>query len=324
MGEYIYVGATDGHVRAFSSRDLSLAGELDVKVRILGHLILYGGALVFPGENRHVFGVSRNLKLLFDWAAPNPRSKYLAVNGKLIRSSPFVGFVKVAVLDLEEQGFGPEKKVSCTFNTPVVHNGRLYYPNGGGSVSYDGFSVEEHSGKLGIREYRINQSSDYPVAYGTGGVYEVNEQMRPVRCLVPRKLALAAAVNKEIIAALVSKVEKGAPDVLQAWKESGEQLALNYTTSRYNSHPRSAPILVPFENGFLFVGREILYVDPHKEKPVWRFWPGGLSHESSSTFRRPVICGGFVYVTHCSGQLYMFIKSRILGADHVQKNPDEE
>lgn len=312
VGDRVYVGAADGRLRAFDTKTLSLAGELDVKAAITSPLAFYDGVIVFPTWNRHVRGVSPDLKQVFDWPAPGEWSLYIPLGDKLIRSSPYNEFSHVAVLDLDKQGFGPEERVDCSVNRPVIHNERLYYPQkGGGSASYDGRAVMVHTRKLTVDEYRVSDSGEYPIAYGSGGTYRVDDHLRPVEQLTttPGK-TFAATVNKGILVTLSG--ENGMSDwTLEAYQETGEKLPLNYRTPRYN-HPTMdlLPTLLPFGDGFLLVGRDILYVSPHQEKPIWRFRPGGLQDLDSPAFKGPVILGDCVMFTGRGG-LYVFDKNRM-------------
>jgi outer membrane protein assembly factor BamB len=326
VGDKIFVGSSDGYLRAYSTPDLSSMDKLDVKTGITSQLPLFDNVIVFPTDNRHVCGVSQKLQLLFDWSASNPLSLYLTLNGKLICSSLYLGFSDVGVLDLEKQGFGPMVRINCVANTPVIYKGRLYYPNvGGGSTSYDGASTQTHPARMEVDQYRVNPSGDYPVAYGTGGVYEVDEEVRPIKLLVASPRAVfAAAVNNGVIAAFSQGTKSSDPWLLEAWKESGEKLPLTYATQRYNPQLAYAPILIRFEKGFLFIGREIVYVEHSREKAVWRFWPGGFQGEVYPEFREPVVHGDYVYITHKSGDLYVFSKSKILQTDSPEKSVKNE
>jgi outer membrane protein assembly factor BamB len=313
VGERLYVGSTDGRLRAFDAKTLSLGGELDVEAAITSSLAFYDGVIVFPTWNRHVRGVRPDLIQLFDWSAPGENSVYIPVADKLIRSSPYIGFAHVAVLDLEKQGFGPEAQVDCSVNCPIVHNKRLYYPQkGGGSASYDGETVASHTAKLAVEEYRVSDTGEFPIAYGSGGAYRVDEHMQPAEQLTttPGK-TLAATVNKGIIVTL-SMRNDGSDWMLEAWRETGEKLPLNYRTPPYyHTTMNPLPNLLPLGEAFLLVGREIACVSPYEEKPTWAFWPGGLADSDPPSFKGPVIDGDSVMFTHGVGDLYVFDKNRI-------------
>lgn len=312
VGDRIYVGARDGLLRAFDTKALSLAGELDVMAPITSPLALYDGVIVFPTRNRHVRGVSPDLKELFDWPATGENSLYIPLGEKLVRSSPFIGFSHVCVLDLDRQSFGPEERVDCSVNLPVRHNDRLYYPQkGGGSATYDGRVVAVQPPKVTVDQYRVSDSGEHPIAYGSGGTYRVDGHLRPVERLTttPGK-TYAATVNKGILVTLSGKNEMS-NWILEAHRVTGEKLPLNYRTPRYN-HPtmERLPTLLPFADGFLLVGRDIVYVSPDQAKPIWRFWPGGLQDLDSPAFKGPAACGDRVVFTGRGG-LYVFDKSRM-------------
>jgi len=325
IGEHLYVGSADGRLRRFRVADLSPAGELNVKVAIGPHLAVFGNALVFPTANRHVQGASRDLRRLFDWSAPNPYSRYLVVNDQLIRSSGYTGLVSAAALDLEQKGFRAGHEIKTLCNRPVLHRGRLYYPAaGGGSGSFDGERGETHPPRLEVRQYRVNPLGDRPVAFGEGGVYKVDEHLRPVKRLIelPGRAA-GAVIHRGVIVALCERPDGSGARTLQAWSGTGAKLALHHSPRRRYGGLTDAPALLPFGGGVLLVGRELAYVEPDSRDAVWRFWPGDGRAGSRTTFRRPIILGDGVFVTHRSGHLYLFSKARILGnrpaADTVPK-----
>jgi len=314
IGGHLYVGSADGRLRRFRTEDLAPAGELDVKVAIGPHLAVFDNALVFPTANRHVQGASRDLRRLFDWSAPNPASRYVVVNGRLIRSSGYVGFVKVAVLDLERKGFCARHRIDCQYNTPVVHRGRVYYPTGGGgSRSFDGDRVETHPAKLKVANYRVNARGDRPVAFGTGGVYEVDEHLRPVKRIVelPGRAA-GAVIHRGTTVALCERRDGSGRRTLNAWDRAGAKLPLQCGPRRAYGHLDRAPALLPFGDGVLVVGRELTYVDPSRKDAVWQFWPGASQKGRLAMFRGPLVVGNKVYVTHTDGYLSEFSKLRIL------------
>jgi hypothetical protein len=120
-------------------------------------------------------------------------------------------------------------------------------------------------------------------------------------------------MNKSIVVTLSG--ENARTDwILEAWKETGDKLPLNHRTPRYD-HPTMdhLPTLLPFGDGFLLIGRDILYVSPDQEKPIWRFWPGGLQDLDSPAFKGPAVCGDRV-VFSGRGGLHIFDKTRMTRA----------
>ena len=321
IGDKVYVGSGGGRMRAYQAADFSLAGSLDLNARIAPGLTAFGDTLVLSttqGRQRRVIGVRPDLRRVFDCPAPGRDSRWVVLNGALICSTGYKSWVEVAPLEPNKQRLGPQKRIECLYNTPVRHRGRLYYPTvGGGSRSYDGARVADHPSKLKVSHYRVNPRGDRPVAFGVGGVYEVDEHLRPAKRIVTLAGWNGGAImHRGVVVVLCVDATDSPTWVLRAWDGAGAKLPLEHATLRYRGRLDNVPDLLPLGGGVLLAGRDLVYVDPRKKDRVWQFWPGGgrslAAWAPPPRFREPLVIGDRVYATHEAGYLYEFSKLRIL------------
>ena len=315
VGDRILVGNRDGNLRAYQTGDLSTVAELKLGTGITQSPTIYDRALIFPTADKHVCGASGRLQLLFRWPVSNLFSRYVSMRNKLVSSSFHGRYARVAVLELEGGALGPTMEINCSSNAPVLHDQRLYYPaKGGGSTSYDGAVSVFYPPKLEVADYQVSDTGEVRLAFGSGGVYEVDEHLRPSKRLISTPArALAATVNAGAVGVLSEDRQHGSIWRLEAWTRSGAKLPLMHQTPRYRGGFRWSPRLLPFGEGFLMVGRDLVYVAPREKLPVWRLAPDKLEDATVPKFRGPVVLGDKVFVTHSSGFLYMIQKARMLG-----------
>ena len=212
-------------------------------------------------------------------------------------------------LDLETGQFGKTVRIKGVQNAPVVYRGRAYYPGrADGCVSFDGESLRTHPNL-----YRVAASGPRPLACGPLGVHDVDKGLRPTKLLVKMPGgAGAAARNRGVVAALAVKQDQTSRWLVQAWTEQGEKLPLRAVVRRHTLRWADGPPLVPFGHGFLLVGHELVFLRPRRADAVWRFWPGGHTSGNIPAFRGPALHGNKAFVTHRSGDLFVFESSRLL------------
>ncbi len=305
LGARILVGGKDGLLRAYDADRLVPAGKLDLKAGIRPPLVRHGETVVFSCGDRTVRGVSSRLdRVLFTGSVSNTSMFFADLSGTLVRSQGKLDFEAAAALDTEGRHVAAMMEIAKATNAPVLHEGVLYYPQkGGGSVGYDGADAHTYPPILEVKEYRVNPDSDRPVAYGDGGVYAVDDHLRPNAHLVtcPDR-AYAAAVNDDVVAVLRGDRLRSFLDYqLELWR-SGAKLSFRFQTPRYGGSLHTWPRLVALGGGFLLIGRDLVYVEADREKPVWRFWPG-----ESGIFAGPVVHGERLFFTHSSGALFVFL-----------------
>ena len=288
----VYVGDSRGVVRAWDARTLEPVGQLDAGVPVCHTLCAIEGGIAFATDDRRLRVASRTLEPWFEWP-----------EGGDLPADPEVRDIRVSI------------RIQPVRVTPVRHHGRLYWPMaGGGSRSRGPDGELTHPARLEVTSYRVNADGTMPVAFGTGGAYRVDEHLRPVELLAPSPTrALAAVVSGHVVAVLSEQRDSTAPWLLEAWTLKGRKLPLHYPTHRYAPYFDTAPWLLPFGDGVLLVGRELVYCDPRRSDPAWRFFPGGLRDAEVAAFRRPAVHERRAYFTHRFGELYVFDLDRILG-----------
>jgi len=312
----VLVGSADGFLRAWDATSLEPAGELDAQAGLSDELAAYRKTILFGASDRRIRGASLDLKLLFNWPAPDATATYRLLGDDLVRSCGYTSTANAAILDLEAKGLRGAIEIPGARNAPVVHRGRLYYPRGEGSTaSFDGKAVETHPAVAAVAQFLLSASGDPPVAFGTGGTHAVDEHLRPAKLLVPApREAYAAAASRGIVVTLSHGKHPGKSGLVEAWTLDGQPLALRYGTNLYNPSLYEGPEILPFGDGFLLVAHELAYLDPRKSDPVWRFSPGRVADVARRGFRGPAVHGDHVFFTHPTGGLFVFSKGRVTGA----------
>ncbi len=329
LGRTVYVGSRCGRISCIDRATLRPMKKIDLNVPIVSDLTFFdhhGGPIVFATDNRHTMAVSTDLKLLFDLPSRSDTA-YHVLGGKLIRSWPAIPYTRLCVMDAKARSFGPQTEVKRYPRGGVIHRGRLYFTRpGGATVSYDGREACVHEAllkpaDLGVARaaqgnFRVSVSGPRPIAFGCGGVYAVDEHLRPVRAILATKARVfAAAVNGAALAVLRESAGDGtSPWRLDAWSADGrKKMPLHYEMHRYACDFGCPPTLMALGDGFLLVGRELVFVRPGRPAPAWRFWPGRLRDSDRPAFSRPVVDAGRLIVTHRWGELLAFDVGKVLG-----------
>ena len=93
-------------------------------------------------------------------------------------------------------------------------------------------------------------------------------------------------------------------------------------SGRYVSHWARPAQFVPLGDGYLFCDRQLVWVGPGKDRPVWRFGPS-LARTSADRwgdrwryFGDPLLTNACLYVTGLEGRLYVFDSTHVTGTSH--------
>jgi hypothetical protein len=333
LGPSLYVGTHCGTLLRYDLATLRPQGRLDLDVGIISDPTFHdeaGGLIVFGTANRHTVAASLEPAVVFDLPSLSG-TRYRVLGRRLIRIWPAIPYTRLSVLDVQKRQFGPQVHVDRQVPGAVVHNGRLYFTRGGGATaSYDGERACVHECRMTPQDFavqrieqaahRIRVGGSTPICYGNGGVFAADEHLRPARRIIPSATRVfAAAVNGNAIATLREQAESTKPWLLEAWTADGAtRLALHHETPRYSARfDPFSPMLLPLADGFLLVGRDLLYVRAGRKAPLWRFWPGypqqdwGLAF-GFRTFGEPVMLGRYLLVTHRYGDVLVFDTSHFL------------
>jgi len=316
VGNRVFVGGRNGTVQSFDAGTLAKLGSYDSGVAINKELTHYKGMIIYPTDNRHLRGLDLDLNEVLDFPAYNAHARFFVLGGKLVCSGGYSDAAHVNLLDVKSGEFGKGIKVKDAINRPLIRGEHLFYPmRKGGIAVTDGTSVEYRSPTVSEGPVLLAQAGDRVIAHGTGGVFSVDDNLLPKERISPSlHRTYAAAVGSGAICALSEQRQQTKPWRLQAWDSSGKSLPLYYETHRYAMSWESPPSLQTFGDGFIFVGRELLYVDPRQQQPIWQFWPGALRDAAGPRFKGPVVYRKHVFFTHRDGGLWVFDRTRMTGA----------
>ncbi len=222
---------------------------------------------------------------------------------------------------------GGEKRVGAA----VSYRDRQFRPMKGGGVRVlDGTEMRELPGRLqDVGVWRIHLSSEGPLGYGEGGVFELDEDIRPQRVLyrpvvggeAPERVDVQFLRRTAETIGMVVASDKGA--ALQVCSRDGRLLGeapLGRFVSRF---PRKDQ-LIAIGEGYLLSDRQLTWVGP-EPRQVWQFGPA-LSRTSTERwgdrwryFGIPSLAQGKLYVTSLDGHLLVFDPMRIRRATARQK-----
>ncbi len=308
----IFLGAADGLLRAFSLRDLSPLGALEVGAGVTGPPCLFDEELVVNTWARRAIGTSLDLKQIFDWPTP-AGSQFFHLKGRLVRSTPYIPYAEVACLDPATGKSDPVLELpSCCSTAPVIYGERVFVPAArGGSLSFDGRERRDHAGRLEAGPYRVNLKGFQPVAFGKGGVWWVDDCLCPSAVAVERPMVFACAASRDALVALTQSRDTTDDCRLEAWRRNGNKLPLAYSVADNTLWLDKAPELRTFGAGFLYAGRELAIVDPARADPLWTFCPDGPARPHCGVFLEPVIAGVYLLAPHTSGALWVFRLDRL-------------
>ena len=327
VDDSLYVGSRAGKIIRFNADTLQPVARHDAGVAVVSNLTYFnddGGLIVFATANRHTVVVHKDLKPHMDQPSRH-NTEYYSLGSTLVRSWPCIPHTQLALLDCKTGEFGPDVEVKRSPLDGYVHGGRLYFMRpGGGSVSFDGQTATDHPPLLKPEDFSVqraeqaalcvNLAGTHSVAFGSGGVFAVDEHLRPIRKLLSSETRLFGAVVNNGALVVAREVSEGSLFwLLEAWSADGSRkLPLRHETHRCTLFLLNLPTLMPLGKSVLFVGRELVYIEPEKTLPAWRFHPGGIHDFDFPAFRLPAVRGQTLLVTHPDGDLFAFDVRKII------------
>jgi len=206
---------------------------------------------------------------------------------------------------------------------PVRWQGKWYRPLDRGAVRVlDGDAVKEFPARVqGLRDWRLHVSPwGPPLGHGAGGVYELDENLVPVRALVaapPDTNAWRVAGDARTLAVLTHR--RAGPHV-EVWTRDGNKRLREQAL--LPSHPVGGgeTHLTPLAGGYLYAGSSLAWV-PAGDGPAWRFGFGDtpaaavpkLYYAHASLFGRPVVRDGLLFAGCRDGAVYVFDLAAVTG-----------
>jgi outer membrane protein assembly factor BamB len=217
---------------------------------------------------------------------------------------------------------GGEQRIS----QPVSYRDRQFRSiKGGGVRILSGTEMSDLPSKLeDVGDWLIHLSPSGPLGFGKG-VFELDDDLRPVRWLIrptvggdlPEWVQVLFIRSSIRTIGLVVGSSYGA--AVQVYSRHGKLLA-EAPLGRYASSFVRPTAFVLMGGGYLFCDRQLVWVGPDNNRPVWRFGP---SFARTSTerwaerwryFGDPLQTNGCLYVTGLDGQLYVFDSAHVTGA----------
>ncbi|MBN1912061.1 MAG: PQQ-binding-like beta-propeller repeat protein [Pirellulales bacterium] len=212
---------------------------------------------------------------------------------------------------------GGEQRIS----EAVSYRGRQFRSMRGGAVRVlSGTEVTDLAPRLDVvGEWTIHVSPAGPLGYGDG-VFELDEDMRPIRWLIrptvggkPAKVSLLQQTPQSI--GIVACGKEGA--ALQTYTRQGvllNEVALDDSLSAW---VRPAQLL-PMADGYLFSDHQLTWISADTDRRFWRFGPSPAQTWFDRRERRwrdfgdPLLVRGCLYVTGFDGHLYVFDPAQIV------------
>jgi len=208
---------------------------------------------------------------------------------------------------------------------PVSYRGRQFRSiQGGGIRILSGIEMTDLPSKLeDIGDWHIHLTPSGPLGLGKG-IFELDEDLRPVRWLIrptvggdlPERVRVLFVQSTLSTIGLVVGSSNGA--AVQVYSRQGELLA-EARIGRYASSFVRPTAFVSMGGGYLFCDRQLVWVGPDKDRPVWRFGPS-LARTSTERwaerwryFGDPLQTNGCLYVAGLDGRLYVFDSARVTG-----------
>jgi hypothetical protein len=207
----------------------------------------------------------------------------------------------------------------------VEYHGRQFRPMRGGVRILSGIELKDVVSPLkDLGPWSLHLSPFGSLGFGAG-VFELDENLCPIRWLIRPRVAGETAEGGETVSlacssksiGLVVVSSKGA--ALQAYSREGvlqNEASLGPYPSGWAQQQ-----LIPFESGFLFSDRQLVWIGAGADHRVWRFGPS-LSRTSMDRsgdrwryFGNPLVVQGCLYVTGLDGHLYVFDTAQITRGD---------
>jgi len=211
----------------------------------------------------------------------------------------------------------------------VRYRGNHYRPVGGGIRVLAGGTMREYPSKLAIESWNIHIGPNGPIGYGTGGVYELDKNLCPVRRTIdvgkdklnqrPFYASWLATDGNTI--ALVTRNDDH--HLLQVWTADGKQVLREERLLAMNPRDNDPTRLMSVAGGYLFCGCELLWVPQKAGVPIrrlaarWRMQPNHLAvatpylyRPDTMLFSGPVLTERHLLVTGSDGAVYVFDTAR--------------
>lgn len=138
----------------------------------------------------------------------------------------------------------------------------------------------------GIERWGICTSTSEPVGYGNGGVFRLDDDLRPVARIIdmsgndaPKRTVAALTTDRKTIGMVVGDSNGLA---LEVWSADGAR-RLRTVSIPSGESSRSHRRLLPLGGGYLFAARLLTWISPDPGRPVWRF---GYPKDESRRWQR--------------------------------------
>ncbi|HYH65041.1 MAG TPA: PQQ-binding-like beta-propeller repeat protein [Urbifossiella sp.] len=205
---------------------------------------------------------------------------------------------------------------------PVRWQGKWYRPlDRGGVRVLDGDAVKEFPPRVqGLRSWKLHVSPwGPPVGHGAGGVYELDENLVPVRALIPAPLDMNAWRVAGDARTLAVLTHRNAGPHVQVWTRDGSKMLREQLLLSANTVGGGDLHLIPLAGGYLYAGSSLAWV-PAGDGPAWRFGFGDtpaavpkLYYAHACLFGRPVVRDGLLFAGCRDGAVYVFDLATVTG-----------
>ncbi|WP_202920610.1 tetratricopeptide repeat protein [Urbifossiella limnaea] len=208
---------------------------------------------------------------------------------------------------------------------PVRWQGKWYRPLNRGAVRVlDGDAVKEFPARVGgLEAWRLYVSPwGPPLGFGAGGVYELDENLVPVRVRIPAPAtpSYLLAGDARTLAVVTYRRDSA---LVQVWARDGSRLLREQALAPYHPVGGGYQYLLPLAGGYLYAGSSLAWV-PAGDGPAWRFGFGEspaavaaalpkLHYAHASLFGRPVVRDGLLFAGCRDGAVYVFDVAAVTG-----------
>lgn len=204
---------------------------------------------------------------------------------------------------------------------PYAYRGKQYRTtfNGGVLILEDTQMLNLPPLMKDIGTWKIHFGSTEPLGYGKG-VYELDENLRPIRLLIKPKLKGTVEIVyiqtfAQSIGVIVNSYE-GA--FMQVYSRDGHLLN-EAPLGRFISLRAEAKAFISVGNGYLFSDRQLTWLSAAHPRKTWKLGPSLARTQGSRVgdrwryFGNPLLEKGCVYVTDRVGHVYVIDAKRITG-----------
>jgi hypothetical protein len=292
MGELLLCATTDGALLTVSPSRCEIVEREELDAGVAG-LYVQGGSL-FVGGNAV------------------PLRTFAGAWPDLEPEDPLIRFQ-------EPQGLPPAFYARCGYDGMPVQIGKKWVrPLHQGRVRIaEDSEVKEFDAELpGIISWQILLTDRGPLGYGSGGVYELDENCRPVRAMIsagtpvpyhsePRISAIAA--DRDYLCVLAGDCQQPR---LQLWTRDGSRMI-----REVKPLGNACTCLKPLGDGMLFTGPDLIWIPYDPDRPVWGFRALADPRKKSGCafFGYPRFFDDRMAVASPSGALFIFSLDAILG-----------